>query len=167
MASNTHHVYWALGRPKFVTVLSLIGAAAFLLLTPLFGRSMGITGVATAQVLACALAVAINYTALRRTLELPLRVIAARNYRVVVASAVMAAGVRGVELGLIQAQIRSAAVQLVAMVIAGVAIYAATLAGLWVALRRPAGPESDMAPFAVQQLARLGLYRARSDKALP
>jgi lipopolysaccharide exporter len=167
VASNTHYVYWALGRPKFVTMLSLAGAAAFLLFTPLLGRSMGITGVATAQVLACLLAVTINYTALRRTLELPLRVIAARNYRVVVASAVMAACVRGVEFALVQAQVRPAVVQLAAMVVTGVAVYFAALGGMWVVLGRPAGPEGDMAGFAVRQLARLGLYRARSDSALP
>jgi PST family polysaccharide transporter len=166
-ASNTHYVYWALGRPKFVTMLSLIGAAAFLLFTPLFGRSMGITGVATAQVLACLLAAAIIYTSLRRTLELPLRVIAARNYRVVVASFVMAACVRGAEFALVAANVRNAVIQLPAMVITGVAAYFVALGGLWLVLRRPPGPEGDMVDFAVRQLGRLGLYRARSDSALP
>ena len=89
MAANTHYVYWALGRSRFVTLLSIAGAAVFILFTLILGRYHGVLGVAWAQVVAAAVVLVLNFTALAKTLDLKLTDMLARNYRVVLASGAM------------------------------------------------------------------------------
>jgi len=144
MASNTQYIYWALGKSRFVTLLSLLGASAFVVLTLLFGRRFGVTGVAWAQVFASALVLAINYGVLLRTLRLRLTLVVRRSYRVVIASAAM-----GFIISLFADASASWPVQqpwqrLGLMIAIGIASYFAILMGLWTLLGKPEGPEADL-----------------------
>ena len=56
MAANTHYVHWALGRSRFVTLLSGLALATFVVLALGLGPTYGLVGVAVAQVAASLLA---------------------------------------------------------------------------------------------------------------
>jgi lipopolysaccharide exporter len=143
-AANTHYVYWALGRSKFVTLLSLVGTVGFVLLTIILGQRLGLIGVALAQVFALSAVVTVNYIALLRTLELRAWDLLRRNYRVVVASVLMAGIAWWVGELLAGAGVSNVALQLAAMVSAGALGYCLMLFGLWFVLRRPQGPEHQL-----------------------
>lgn len=142
MAANTQYVYWALNRSRFVTILSIIGALAFIVLTLLLGAQFGVLGVACAQVAAAALVLAVNLAVLARTLQMGFAVVWFRNYRIVVASAVMGAAVLALQHAC--GAWPSAWMRLAVLVTAGVLCYVAVLLGAWQLLGRPAGPERDM-----------------------
>lgn len=142
MSANTHYVYWALGRSKFVTLLSLVGAAGFVVFTIILGGQFGLIGVAGAQVLASALVLVLNYSALFRTLQLRFIQFAHRCSRVVLASALMTLAV--LWFGRVIADtIVAPALQLLAMASVGISVYALSLAAFWQLLGRPDGPEHD------------------------
>jgi O-antigen/teichoic acid export membrane protein len=162
-ASNTHYVYWALGRPKFVTVLSMIGTTAFVALTVVLGNQYGLLGVAGAQVLASSLVVVLNYVALVRTLNLRIMELLSRNWRPLLASLVMAVAIGYIPGAFAHIGVDNAAPQLAAMVISGVCVYFASLGGIWIAFSRPPGPESDVFEFIQNALRRVGLFRKHRD----
>jgi lipopolysaccharide exporter len=153
-AANTHYVYWALGKSKFVTILSLVGTVGFVVLTVLLGRRFGLIGVAIAQVLALSLVVTVNFVALLRTLELRASELLRRNYRVVVASVLMATAASWIGARVTQAGVTGAAPQLAAMVGSGALVYCLSLLGLWSVLRRPVGPEQQLIDIVYRILGR-------------
>jgi O-antigen/teichoic acid export membrane protein len=144
MASNTQYVYWAFGKSRFVTLLSLVGATAFVVLTLLFGRRFGVTGVAWAQVIASAIVLIVNYAVLLRTLRLRMALVVRRSYRVVLASAAMAVLIIAVTDASSSWPLHQVWQRLALMIVIGVASYFAILTSLWVVLGKPAGPEADL-----------------------
>ncbi len=154
MASNTHYVYWALGKSKFVTALSLVGTLGFIVLTIVLGEMFGLIGVAVAQVIALSVVVIVNYATLLRTLDLHLGEVVRRNYRVVLASALMGLVVWWVGRLVAQAGVANVALQLAAMVSAGVLVFCLTLFGLWRLLHRPVGPEEELVALLNRMLGR-------------
>jgi O-antigen/teichoic acid export membrane protein len=165
-AANTHYVYWALGRSKFVTVLSLIGTVGFVVLTIILGRRFGLIGVAMAQVFALSAVVVVNYVALLRTLELRAWTLLLRNYRVVVASVLMAVIAWWVGELLSRAGVTTVAIQLASMVSAGAVGYCLILFGLWLVLRRPEGPEHQLVELIHKVLGRPSEKPAGDDFSL-
>jgi lipopolysaccharide exporter len=144
MASNTQYVYWALGRSRFVTLLSLAGATIFVGLTLLLGGRLGVPGVAWAQVIASGLVLAINYAVLLATLRLRLFEVVRRNYRVIVASAGMSALVVALANSGPTWASQQIWVRLAVMIAVGITSYFGILIGLWMMLGKPAGPEVDI-----------------------
>jgi len=144
MASNTQYVYWALGKSRFVTLLSVAGSTIFVVLTLLLGSQFGISGVAWAQVIASGLVLAINYAVLLATLQLRMFDIVRRNYRVVVASAGMSAFVIAFANWSATWPSQQIWLRLALMIAVGIVSYAGILIGLWTVLGRPAGPEVDI-----------------------
>ena len=154
MGSNTHYVYWALGKSKFVTILSLVGTLGFIALTSVLGRVFGLIGVASAQVIALSIVVIVNYAALLRTLDLRLWEVARRNCRVVLASGLMGVATWGVGRLLAQSGIANVVAQLAAMISTGVLVFCVSLFGLWSMLRRPDGPEEQLVSLLKRVLGR-------------
>lgn len=157
MAANTQYVYWALGRSRFVTLLSAVALLVFATLASVLGSEHGIRGVATAQVAASAVALFINYGALIKAIDLPLSDVFRRIYRIPIAAALM---------GILVSELAQIAVArwdfgpllvLVICVPAGVGIYGLTLWTLWAATGRAEGPEKE----AIEILAR-GSARIRA-----
>jgi O-antigen/teichoic acid export membrane protein len=149
MAANTHYVYWALGRSRFVAMLSIAGAFAFVSLTLLLGRYHGIIGVAWAQVAASAFVLLVNFTVLARTLDLTMVELVFRNHRVVLASAAMC----GIVLCLREALGSPGHWGLLAAsVVAGVAGYFGALLALWRVAGGPPGPEAEIRGLAMRML---------------
>jgi lipopolysaccharide exporter len=141
MAGNTQYVYWALGRSRFVMVLELVATAAFIVLTLIFARGQGVIGVALAQCVASALVLLVNYSALRRTLNLSWAAMGHRLWRIVTAAGVMLVSVVALRGALLGHGLDSAPGRLGLLVPAGIAVYAVALGSLWLILGRPEGPE--------------------------
>ncbi len=143
ITANTQYVYWALGRSRFVTSLSVIGSIGFIFFTLILGQRYGLLGVAWAQVVASGIVAVVNLTALFRTLGMTLGDFIARNWRVVAASAAMGAVVMFVG-GWFEERLSGFEwVRLTAMVGAGAASYFTVLYLLWIAGSRPEGAESE------------------------
>jgi O-antigen/teichoic acid export membrane protein len=143
MAANTQYVYWALGRSRFVASLSFCSTLVFALFTLLLGHRLGLLGVATAQVVASAVVLLINFTTLFRTLSLSFVEVARRNYRVLLSAAVM-----GIVLTMIGHELTAIkpplALQLATMIVSGASAYVIALALTWLLTGRPTGPEHDI-----------------------
>lgn len=140
--ANTHYVYWALGRARFVTVLGAISAAVFIAITLVLGRSYGAVGVAAAQVIGGVAALMVNYLTLVRTLALRWSQIVATQWRVVAASALM--GLSVLELRGLLADGWPVALRLAVLVSSGALAYAAVAYVLWVLSGRPDGSEEKL-----------------------
>jgi O-antigen/teichoic acid export membrane protein len=149
VGANTHYVYWALGQSRFVTLLFIVDALGFVLLTILLGSKYGLLGVAWAQVLASVLVVLTNMFVLFRTLSMSPIEFIARKYRVVLATATMVACVLMVDGWLGARPAGNPALELAVKSSAAVLCYFATLFLLWTASGRPAGPESDLIQTAL------------------
>ncbi len=160
MASNTQYIYWALGKSRFVTLLSLAGSTIFITLTLLLGTQLGMSGVAWAQVIASGLVLAINYAVLLTTLQLRMSDIVRRNYRVVIASAGMSALVSAFSNSGATWATQQIWLRLALMITVGIVSYVTILIGLWTIIGKPAGPEVDIRDLARTAVASIhGLLR--------
>ena len=148
MASNTQYIYWALGKSRFVTLLTLGDSAIFIALTLLLGTQLGISGVAWAQVVASGLVLAINYAVLLATLQLSMSDIVRRNYRVVVASTGMSVLVIAFSNSGGSWATQPIWLRLTLIITVGIVSYVTILIGLWTILGKPAGPEVDLRDLA-------------------
>jgi lipopolysaccharide exporter len=142
MASNTHYVYWALARSRFVAVLDVIATLVFVPTTIILGQSFGVTGVAAAQVVAATVVLIVNYWVLMRTLDMSAWTVLSRHWRIAAASVLMGVAVVGGGRWLNAAAVPALA-RLAAMVAVGAVSYFVLLGVLWLACLRPAGPEQE------------------------
>lgn len=154
MAANTHYVYWALGRSRFVTLLSIAGAAVFIVFTLILGSYHGVLGVAWAQVAAAAVVLVLNFTVLSKTLDLNLTDMLVRNYRVVLASAAMVGLVLAIQPAAGAAQFGHWA-RLLLFAGVGAIGYLAALLTLWGLTGGPPGPEEDIWAFLLRTMRRV------------
>jgi O-antigen/teichoic acid export membrane protein len=149
VGANTQYVYWALGRSRFVTLLSIVEGSGFVLLTILLGSKYGLVGVALAQVLASVLVVSTNMFVLFRTLSISPIELLARNRRVILATATMAVCVLMVDSWLGARPAGNPGIELAVKSSAGAVCYFVTLFLLWTASGRPSGPENDFVQTAL------------------
>lgn len=154
--SNAYSVYLALGRAdlfariKTLHVLTL--GIALVSLTP----AHGLIGAAVARLLTAAIMIPIALTVILRSLELPVTRLLAALWRPIAASIVMflvvntycaAAPGDRVTIGLV--------IRLLLAMVLGVAVYALTIAVLWLCVGRPVGAESSMLNAARQLWSRV------------
>jgi O-antigen/teichoic acid export membrane protein len=144
MAANTHYVYWAIGRAKFVTALDALTSGSFIILASILALSFGVIGVAVAQAISALLAITINYLTLARTLSVPLLLLLRSQARTLAASFGMTAAVYYIFYSDRGYSSPNALEHLVAAVCSGAAIYILLLYALWMVQRRPDGAESDI-----------------------
>lgn len=162
MAGNTHYVYWALGRSRFVTMLSAVGLTIFVTLAIVLGSSYGLLGVAVAQVTASGVTLLLNYSALIKTLSTSLSEIVTRIFRIPLAGAVMALVVYGSTTFLWSHVTGAPVLRLLLAVLTGVVTYFSALWTIWSILGRPDGPERDALLLARNWLQGANRWRARS-----
>ena len=142
MAANTHYVYWALGRARFVSNLQFVSAAIFVVLTMVFGAAQGIEGVAMAQLLASASVLLMNFIVLARTLKLGIGDLWHVGRRCVIASLAMLGIVMVVRNSMINNFEEPLLLRLIFCVLAGLTVYPSVLFILWLAAGKPNGVES-------------------------
>lgn len=144
MSANTHYVYWAMDRSRFVTLLSVISASIFVLLTLFFGAWRGLLGVAIAQVVASSLHMVINMSVLRSTLDLKVIHLVRNYYRVALSSVIMASVVLLLRHTWLDHSMLKPLVRLVVMAAAGSVTYFVSLVALWTLSGKPAGAETHV-----------------------
>jgi lipopolysaccharide exporter len=155
MAANTHTVYWAIGKARFVSILSATGMAVFVPTLVVLMNLYGLVGAAMAFTLAAAVVLPLNYAALMRALSLTTRQIALRNWRVVAACAVMAALVHRATESMTFGSVHEAIVELAVAVPIGIAAYFGALFAFWAVTGRPDGPEHLILQFITRVFARI------------
>jgi O-antigen/teichoic acid export membrane protein len=90
LAANNQSLYFAVGRPRFRAMLTLIEIAVFLPLVAVLIRPYGLLGAAIAFTATAALVVPVNFVLAARLLELRFGRVAAVLWRPLVASGLMA-----------------------------------------------------------------------------
>jgi lipopolysaccharide exporter len=150
MTSNTHYVYWALGRSKVTATLSAVSASIIIPGIIVCAHLAGYKGVAIASALANATLAPINFTMLRRNAGIRFADLWARVWRVTL-------GVGAMLIVLFTALPRSthvtasaAAVMLLVKVVVGAAVYIAAVSAMWLACGRPEGPERRILQLALR-----------------
>jgi O-antigen/teichoic acid export membrane protein len=131
MASNTHYIYQAMGRVRFVANLTLLGTVLFIGVTIAIGPRYGVLGVAIAQVVAGAIVLAANYAVLMRTLHLSITTILHRNGRPCVSTLLMAGTVYAAHMSLLANGQASPFLRLVVLVTVGACTYVICTFGIW------------------------------------
>lgn len=158
VTANTQYVYWALGRSRFVTLLSIADAVGFVVITLILGWKYGVMGVAWAQVAASALVLVINFSVLTETLDMDFLEIFARNYRVVLASAATGGVVIAMQDAMGRIPSLAIGSRLSIMVGSGVIGYFVILLGLWHLIGKPSGPEEDIWGLFVGAVRRIAAH---------
>lgn len=142
LGTSSHLVYWTVNRPGITALLS---GLRFVLLVPLavwLVLKEGAIGAAVALAISMLVVVAVDYVIVLRVLELRLRDLVVRVWRVIVAAVVMAAAVAFTLSRLSWSEDpRVLVAHLVMCVIVGCGVYVATLTLLWIACGRCDGPE--------------------------
>jgi len=150
LTANTHYVYWALGRSKVTAMLSvasaLIGIPAIIVCSHLAGY----TGAALAWAITSASLVPINFTMLRRDAGIRFLDLWVRVWRVALGAGVMLIVLFATFPRSTHSTMSAAALVLVVKVVAGVAVYVAAVSAMWLACRRPEGPESRLLQLALR-----------------
>ncbi len=150
LTTNCIAVHLALGRPRTVT---MIGLAQIAFLVPALiwsGYYYGAIGVAWAYLAyAVLLSLPLNYAVVMSRLELRAKPLASLFWRPAIGTAVMYVVVHNVARLL-----RPGVAALLLVVALGAATYAVTVAGLWLAARRPYGPEQTVTSRFVLPMRR-------------
>ena len=159
VVANTHYVYWALGHPRLVAVLSAVGAAIIVPTTIVCAHVAGYKGVALAYAITSAALAPINFTMLRRVAGIRFQDLWVRVWRVT-----LAAGAMLVVLALAfpspsHESVPGAMLLLLAKAVAGAAIYVSGTLALWLSFRKPEGPERRAAQLVLQWWSRRSLRR--------
>jgi len=148
--ANTHYVYWALGRSKVVATLSGVGAAVLIPSTVFCSHLMGYKGAALAWAITSATLAPINFMMLKRDAGISFLDLWARVWRVTLGAAAMLLALLVVLPRFTHATASAAALVLIAKVVAGAAVYVATVSAMWLACGRPEGPESRILQLALK-----------------
>jgi O-antigen/teichoic acid export membrane protein len=146
--ANTVYILWAIHRGGFVCVTYLLSLVAFVAVALVLKPRFGLDGMAMAEALSTIPALIAIYVVLRRWVGVSLREVAARNWRVVVATIGMALLVWLLRMQVVVHLQWPLVFRLAALVIAGVFCYVFLLAGLWLLTGRRAGPEEYFAGIA-------------------
>jgi O-antigen/teichoic acid export membrane protein len=144
IGGNSAYVFWAMGKSRFVTAMSILGLIFFVLLTFLLVNHYGLLGVAFAQVLAGIGVVAINNAVLMWLIKLPLLEFLSGVWRVAMSAGLMGFAVWKLSALLESIGVESVAAQLVVLVSAGIGLYAILLGALWRLAGQPDGVETDV-----------------------
>ncbi len=154
--TNITYVYMALGRMHLV---GLLGLAQYVLLVAGLVVGMtywGIDGASWAFIVASALILPVNQWLLRRYLGLPWQATAARVWRPLAASLLMAAGIYAFKLALpVQHSGSAFLASLLASVALGALLYAIACEALWRSAGRPDGAEQVVRQKLAGLLQRL------------
>ncbi len=158
-AANTHYVYWALGRGRLVTTLSLIDLALFIPAAAVGSLLHGIVGIAYASVFASVCLAVINYGFLLTILDLSLWTVVARNWRIVIATSLM--GTVVVYSSNHYLQNNPLSIRLLALVLIGAGVYTAMIATLWLLSSKPDGTERIFLTHCLNTVRKLGVRLRR------
>jgi O-antigen/teichoic acid export membrane protein len=139
MQANIGYVFYALGSPRTTTMLTLGYVAILLPLLIALTATEGAVGAAWANLVTTAMFVPISLTIVFRRLQCPVQKFVSAVWRTLAAVGVMLVGVVTLLRWTGDAAPFAA---LAGSVVAGIAIYVATLATLWVLSGRPSGAES-------------------------
>jgi O-antigen/teichoic acid export membrane protein len=157
LQTNPTYVYLALGKPRLVTMLTILYVALLQPLMIFATRRAGPLGAAWAYVGTAAVVLPVTYGALLRKLELRSGALFAQLWRPLVAAGVMAATVQLVR-GLLSTPGATPGriAHLLAVVAAGVLIYASSVMALWRLCAMPAGAERFVWDWIRRRLGRSG-----------
>jgi O-antigen/teichoic acid export membrane protein len=155
-AANTHYIYWALGRSKLVTTLSLIDLALFIPAATAGSLLHGIVGIAYASVFASVCLAVINYSFLLTILDLSLWTIIKRNCRIVIATSLM--GTVIVYSSSHYPQNNHIAIKLLALVLIGVSVYTVVITTLWLLSSKPDGAERTFLTLFLKTVKKSGVH---------
>jgi O-antigen/teichoic acid export membrane protein len=155
LGTNSGYIYMAIGKPRYVTLVTAGQLVVLLPAVAVGARLGGVEGAAWAFVAAAGgLMMPLNYWLIRRELDLRTRDIVAALWRPVVASAAMAWCVSAARSGLsLEPGIPSAAL----LVAIGAMVYFATVFALWALVARPVGAESASLDVLRSRLAQLSV----------
>jgi lipopolysaccharide exporter len=154
MTANTHYVYWAVGHSRAVAALSAVGAAIVIPATIVCSHLAGYQGVAVASAFTSAALVPVNFALLKRLAGVGFADLWRKTWRVTLSAIAMLGTLMIVIPQPPLETIPQAAGVLAIKIILGVATYVASTTALWMACRKPLGPE-----WRVLQLAHRWLKR--------
>jgi O-antigen/teichoic acid export membrane protein len=158
LTANTHYVYWAVGHSRVVAVISAVGVAVIVPATFICSSWQGFQGVALAYAMTSAAMVPVNFALLWRLAQIRVTDVVARAWRVTLAAAVMLAVLLVSFSNSSDLSTSSAAVLLPTKIATGIVLYAGVSAALWIACKRPDGPERNALDLALRWVRH-----ARSD----
>ena len=150
VVANTHYVYWALGHPRVVAVLSALGAAIIVPMTIVCGHLAGYKGVAMAYAITSAALAPINFTMLRRTAGIRFQDLWARVWRVTLASGAMLVVLSLAFPSTSRESAAGAVLLLLTKTVVGAAIYVSGALATWLACGKPEGPERRAVQLVLQ-----------------
>lgn len=123
----------------------------------------GLIGVLVARVVSGLLAAYVNMTLVRSFIDLPVARQLAANGRALISALVMAVVVVLVSGRLPQTTgVMMSVLQLALVIIVGAVVYAASNIGLWAFMKRPTGPETEMATIISKILAGVKKNRQKA-----
>ena len=156
---NASYVYWATGIPRLTLVLNVVGAAFFVPLLLLWLPQWQALGAAYAYIVSSLVVAVANVVLLRRQIGVSATQILAVSWRTISGCAVMAVVVAVLSPAGVPNSTASAAAQLMGLVTAGATTYFATVFGLWIIARRPAGAEASVLTRVRPIVRRIGRAR--------
>lgn len=142
MSTTTGPAYLALGKPQYLTVLALVGAALTVPLL-LYGIDRaGAVGAAVGITVATGILLVLNYLVVMRLMNLSFKRLLGAVWRTVAAVTVMAAAVLAVKSQWPAEQgIAGMVLELATLVLCGALVYCGTQLALWHLSGRPDGAE--------------------------
>ncbi len=155
ISKGTIQVYWAINRARLETFVEAFWVTCLLTMVVVLTRRFGVEGAAIAVLVTSLLLVPVNLVLLQRFAGVPVRQIAARSWRILLACGAMYLVVSAVAADWTPAGTLGALTQFVAMAGLGGIVYGTVLFGSWQLLGRPAGPESAILRIAKERLGRL------------
>jgi lipopolysaccharide exporter len=144
MLSNAHAVYLAVGKPQIGANLSVVHVTALILGLLAMTGTKGLMGAAAAYLIVAVIMMPLNFYVIMRVLDIRLGALLARTWRPLVAATAMYWIVRAGFIGDTQVQGTSAGAvaTLLVAVLAGAVSYCVGIVLLWLACKRPEGPEA-------------------------
>jgi O-antigen/teichoic acid export membrane protein len=163
LGGGTRLVYLAINKPYIATLLSAVDAAVLVPLTLLGAITAGVIGVAWAMVITVTMTWFVAMFMVMRFLEVPLRAIGARLWRVTLGLVGMAFAVGAVQVSWKAGEgIVGTGALLVVCVGVGAAVYGGILVVGWLVSGRP----EDAAEHHVLIAGRAALHRLIGDRSL-
>lgn len=147
-------ILFARGTPRTFVYSLVVYVAVLIPATIVLIRIRGPVGVGYAMLIASAVALPMLYVAVRKEIRIRASVLLAYSWRPLLGAGVMALAVRWTEGMLIGDGAEPTVVVLLALVGAGVVSYAGVIFLLWLASRRPEGPEQTLHDFVRSRFAR-------------
>lgn len=156
--TNNSVVMIAIGKPRLITIMSVVSVLLMLPLLVLLTRRYGVEGAAMAYLIATAGTMPVSYYFLVKELDLRVQSLLSVFWRPLFGAGVMCViFMLLVKPSTAFASLDSVLAQLLLAVIASIAVYGIAATALWWLAGRPAGPERSLLIKARERMAQNGV----------